>query len=95
LELLKQYITELKVENIDLRRKFLMFDAEIAELKYRNIEFLRTNKKYNKRHDVKIKKLKQKNAKLKIRLAVMKKSFMIMDEQSQNDKEAILEMLSE
>ena len=36
LEVLKQRITELEAENVDLRRKISVSDAEIAELKRRN-----------------------------------------------------------
>ncbi len=60
LELLKQHITELEAENVelkkentvipDLRIKLSVFDAEVAELKYRNVKVLRVNGKYNKRH---------------------------------------------
>ncbi|PKK60426.1 hypothetical protein RhiirC2_793328 [Rhizophagus irregularis] len=39
-----------------------------TELKHRNIKFLKANKKYNERNDDKIKKLKQKNLELKIKL---------------------------
>ena len=44
LEVLKQCIIELEAENAeipDLRRKLSVSDAEIAELKRRNAEFLR------------------------------------------------------
>src|SRR5947207_3793298 len=60
LEVLKQRIIELEAENAeipDLRRKLSVSDAEIAELKRRNIEFLRANEKYNERRDTKVKKL--------------------------------------
>ena len=61
LELLKQRITELEAENTELRKenteipyfrnKLSVSDAEIAELKRSNIEFLRANKEYNERRD--------------------------------------------
>jgi len=51
LELSKQRITELEAENSGLRIKLSVSDAEIAELKRRNIEFLRANKEYNERRD--------------------------------------------
>jgi len=67
LELLKQRITELEAENTELRKenteipylrnKLSVSDAEIAELKRRNIEFLRANEEYNERRDAKVKKL--------------------------------------
>jgi len=44
----------------NLRNKLSVFDAEIAKLKRRNIEFLRANKEYNKRCDAKVKKLEAK-----------------------------------
>ena len=65
LELSKQRITELEAENINLRRKLSVSDAEIAELKRRNAEFLRANKKYSKRRDAE-------NAKLKARIEELK-----------------------
>ena len=61
LELSKQRITELEAENVNLRRKLSVSDAEIAELKRRNNEFLRANKEYNERRDAE-------NAKLKARI---------------------------
>src|SRR6266542_1704598 len=77
LELLKQHIIELKAENTELkkentkilylRNKLSMSDAEIAELKCRNIEFLRVNKEYNKRRDAK-------NVKLKARIEELEKN---------------------
>ena len=48
-----------------------MSDAEIAELKRRNIEFLRANEKYNKRRDARVKKLEQKNTELEARLVIV------------------------
>ena len=67
LEVLKQRITELEAENTEhrkenteipyLRNKFSVSDAEIAELKRRNVEFLRANEEYNERRDAKVKKL--------------------------------------
>ena len=72
LEVLKQRITELEAENAELRKenteirdlriKLSVSDAEIAELKRRNIEFLRANEENNERRDAKEKKLEQKNA---------------------------------
>src|SRR5438046_3163976 len=78
LESLKQRITELEAENGELRKenteipylrnKLSVSDAEIAELKRRNIEFLRANKEYNKRRDAE-------NAKLRARIEEMKSEF--------------------
>src|SRR6266496_6542783 len=65
LELSKQCITELEAENVNLRRKLSVSDAEIAELKCRNAEFLRANKEYNERRDAE-------NAKLKARIEELK-----------------------
>src|ERR1044071_6537287 len=68
LELSKQRITELEAENVNLRRKLSVSDAEIAELKRRNIEFLRANKEYNERRDAE-------NAKLRARSEEMESEF--------------------
>ncbi|RGB21708.1 hypothetical protein C1646_777457 [Rhizophagus diaphanus] len=68
LELSKQHITELEAENVNLRRKFSMSNAEIAELKRRNNEFLRANKEYNERRDAE-------NAKLKARIEELESEF--------------------
>ncbi|GBC15754.2 hypothetical protein GLOIN_2v1780438 [Rhizophagus irregularis DAOM 181602=DAOM 197198] len=66
-----------------------------STLKHRNIEFLKANRKYNERCDANKKELKQKNAGLKVRLAVVEKSSVVVDGQLQNDKKAILEILPE
>src|SRR6266542_1612083 len=58
LELSKLRITEREAENSGLRIKLSVSDAEIAELKRSNIEFLRANKEYNERSDAEIVKLK-------------------------------------
>ena len=68
LELSKQRITELEAENVNLRRKLSVSDAEIAELKRRNIEFLRANKEDNERRDAE-------NAKLRARIEEMESEF--------------------
>src|SRR6266542_1008118 len=67
LELSKQHIIELEAENFGLRNKLSVSDAEIAEFKRRNIEFLRANKKYNERRDAE-------NAKLKTRIEELEKN---------------------
>ena len=83
---MKQHITELEAknakleaENAELRNKLSVFDAEIAKLKHRNVKALRANDEYNERRNVKIKKLKQKNAELEARLAIMEKNSVIVD----------------
>ena len=67
LELSKQRITELEAENVNLRRKLSVSDAEIAELRRRNNEFLRANKEYNERRDAE-------NAKLRARIEELEKN---------------------
>ena len=72
---MKQCIIELKAENIKLRKenteipylrnKLSVSDAKIAELKHRNIEFLKVNEEYNERYDAE-------NAKLKARIEELK-----------------------
>ncbi|PKC00506.1 hypothetical protein RhiirA5_428085 [Rhizophagus irregularis] len=74
---------------------FLSFKLVYSTLKHRNIEFLKANREYNERCDANEKELKQKNAGLKVRLAVVKKSSVIVDGQPQNNKKAILEILPE
>ncbi|CAG8816912.1 332_t:CDS:2 [Gigaspora margarita] len=105
LKVLKQRITELEAKNAELGKenteirnlkfKLSVSDAEIAELKRRNAEFLRANREYNEKRDAKIKKLEQKNAELEARLAVVEKSYVVVAGQPQNDKEAISEVLPE
>src|SRR5215212_2709576 len=67
LELSKQRIAELEAENVNLRRKLSVSDAEIAELKRSNNEFLRANKEYNERRDAE-------NAKLRAEIEELKKN---------------------
>ena len=74
---MKQCITELEAENAELRKentvipnlriKLSIFDAEIAELKRKNVEVLKANGKYNEKHDAK-------NVKLKVRIEELKKN---------------------
>ncbi|GES72570.1 hypothetical protein GLOIN_2v1649975 [Rhizophagus clarus] len=77
LELLKQCITELEAENAELRKenteicdlrfKLTVSNAEVAELKRRNAETLKSNAEYNKRRDAE-------NAKLKARIEELEKN---------------------
>ena len=85
LELSKQRITELEAENSGLRIKLSVSDAEIAELKRSNAEFLRANKEYNERRDAKVNKLEQKNKELETRLAIVEQTSLLVKEQSYND----------
>ena len=92
LEVLRQRIIELEAENAELRKEITeisylrnMSDAEIAELKCRNIEFLRVNEEYNERRDGKINKLEQKNKELETRLAIVEQASLPVEEQSYND----------
>src|SRR2546421_4547195 len=95
LELLKQCIIELEAENVKLRKeiteisylrnKLSVSDAEITELKRRNIKFLKANEEYNKRHDAKVKKLEQKNTELEAMLAIVEQSSVVVNGQPQND----------
>src|SRR6266496_5457197 len=91
-ELLKQRIIELEAENAELRKEITeisylrnMSDAEIAELKCRNIEFLRVNEEYNERRDGKINKLEQKNKELETRLAIVEQASLPVEEQQMLD----------
>ncbi|CAB4387204.1 unnamed protein product [Rhizophagus irregularis] len=68
LELSKQRITELEAENVNLRRKLSVSDAEIAELKRSNIEFLRANKEHNERRDAENAKLRAENVEFRDRI---------------------------
>src|SRR5438045_2186022 len=88
LEVLKQRITELEAENTELRKenteifylrnKLSVSDAEIAELKRRNIKFLRANKEYNKRRNAE-------NAKLRARIEKMKSEFRDIIEEMESE----------
>ncbi|GBB89095.1 hypothetical protein RclHR1_15770006 [Rhizophagus clarus] len=76
-DLSKQHIIEFEAENAELRKanteicdfriKLLVSDAEVAKLKCKNAETLRSNTEYNERHDAK-------NAKLKIRIKELEKN---------------------
>src|SRR5437879_2716300 len=82
LEVLKQRIIELEAENAeipDLRRKLSVSDAEIAELKRRNAEFLRANKEYNERRDAEITKLRAENVEFRDRLMKVEQNQSLID----------------
>ena len=82
IDLLRQRIIELEAENAEilyLRNKLSVTDAEIAELKRRNIEFLRANKEYNERHDAE-------NAKLKARIIELEQYFNELKKKSEIKK---------
>ncbi|RGB21698.1 hypothetical protein C1646_777474 [Rhizophagus diaphanus] len=96
LELLKQRITELEAENTELRKenteipylrnKLSVSDAEIAELKRSNIEFLRANEEYNERRDAKNAKLKTGIVELKSENAELRDHITKVEQnQLQND----------
>src|ERR1043165_6193452 len=77
LKVLKQHITELEAENVELRKenteirdlriKLSISDAEIAELKRMRTEVLRANGEHNERRDAE-------NAKLKARIEELEKN---------------------
>src|SRR5918912_3830998 len=91
LELSKQRIAELEAENVNLRRKLSVSDAEIAELKRRNIEFLRANKEHNERRDAEnaklratIEELKSENIEVRDRLTKVEQR-QVLNDNSSND----------
>src|SRR2546429_5964538 len=89
LELLKQRIIELEAENAELRKeiteisnlriKLSVSDAEIAELKRRNIKFQRANKKYNKRRDAENAKFRAENVEVRDRLTKVEQNQLLID----------------
>ena len=85
LELSKQRITELEAENVNLRRKLSVSDAEIAELKRRNIEFLRANKEYNERRDADNAKLRAENVEFRDRLTKVEQKQTLQSALTAND----------
>src|SRR5437763_10439309 len=95
LELLRQRIIELEAENAELRKeiteisylrnKLSVSDAEIAELKRRNIEFLRANKKYNERRDAEIAKLRAENVEFRDRLTKVEQKQTLQSALTAND----------
>ncbi|CAG8547734.1 41976_t:CDS:2 [Gigaspora margarita] len=85
LELLRQRIRELEVENAeipDLRRKISEFDAERAEFKAKIAKLQRQSVEENKRRDAENTELKSKVGELEARLAIV-------------EQETIAEMLPE
>lgn len=75
---LRRKISKIDAERVDFRRKLSVSNAEIAELKHINNEFLKANEKYNERRDAentkfrtRIKKLKFKNIKVRDRFTKM------------------------
>src|SRR6266540_6400761 len=85
LELLRQRITKLEAENSGLRIKLSVSDAEIAELKRRNIEFLRANKEYNERRDAEIAKLRAENVEFRDRLMKVEQKQTLQSTLTAND----------
>ncbi|RGB22430.1 hypothetical protein C1646_776112, partial [Rhizophagus diaphanus] len=95
LEVLKQRITELEAENAELRKenteirdlriKLSVSDAEIAELKRRNNEFLRANAEYNERRDAENAKLKAENVEFRDRLTKVEQNQTLQNALTAND----------
>src|SRR5439155_20972523 len=95
LELLKQRIIELEAENAELRKeiteisylrnKLSVSDAEIAELKRRNIEFQRANEEYNERRDAENAKLKAENVEFRDRLTKVEQKQTLQSALTVND----------
>src|SRR5439155_16443865 len=95
LELLKQRIIELEAENAELRKeiteisylrnKLSVSDAEIAELKRRNIEFQRANKEYNERRDAENAKLRAENVEVRDRLTKVEQKQTLQSALMAND----------
>ncbi|RIA92774.1 hypothetical protein C1645_763998 [Glomus cerebriforme] len=75
----------LRQENARLVAK--NYDAEIVKLRQIIEE--------NARRDVRVEELEQKNTEFEARLAILEQSSLVVGEQPQNDKEAIVEVLPE
>src|SRR6266496_80124 len=79
---------ELRKENTEisyLRNKLSVSDAEIAELKRRNIEFLRANEEYNERHDADNAKLRAENVEFRDRLTKVEQKQTLQSALTAND----------
>src|SRR6266498_3601778 len=95
LESLKQRITELEAENRELRKenteipylknKLSVSDVEIAELKRRNIKFLRANEEYNERRDADNAKLRAENVEFRDRLTKVEQKQTLQSALTAND----------
>ncbi|RIA94655.1 hypothetical protein C1645_817710 [Glomus cerebriforme] len=77
----------LKQKNARLMAKNYKLEAEIVKLRQIIDE--------NARRDVKVMELEQKNMELEARLAVLEQSSLVVGEQPQNDKKAIVKVLPE
>jgi hypothetical protein len=76
---------ELRKENTEisyLRNKLSVSDAEIAELKRSNIEFLRANKEHNERRDAENAKLRAENVEFRDRLTKVEQNQSLIDNSS-------------
>src|SRR6266496_6446586 len=79
---------ELRKENTEisyLRNKLSVSDAEIAELKRRNIEFLRANEEYNERRDADNAKLRAENVEFRDRLTKVEQKQTLQSPLTAND----------
>jgi cell division protein FtsB len=77
----------LRQENARLVAKNYELEAEIVKLRQIIEE--------NARRDVRVEELEQKNRELEARLAILEQSSLVVGEQPQNDKEAIVKVLPE
>ena len=77
----------LRQENARLVAKNYELEAEIVKLR----QIIEENAK----RDVRVEELEQKNRELEARLAILEQSSLVVGEQPQNDKEAIVEVLPE
>ena len=77
----------LRQENARLVAKNYELEAEIMKLRQIIEE--------NARRDVRVEELEQKNRELEARLAILEQSSLVVGEQPQNDKEAIVKVLPE
>ena len=77
----------LRQENARLVAKNYELEAEIVKLR----QIIEENAK----REVRVEELEQKNRELEARLAILEQSSLVVGEQPQNDKEAIVEVLPE